>query len=117
MKLKITFVMTALLSVMGAKADVIPSKYYSKPAAGTFYIYNVNQQKFLRTQGIKEYNNSLVDYPVEITLSTPVENDAYKGGGTLILSAETGSYIKIGYWDTQWLWNVAPAKLKSLLAT
>lgn len=68
MKLKITFVMTALLSVMGAKADVIPSDYYSEPAAGTFYIYNVTQEKFLQTNGISENNHGLLDAPVAITL-------------------------------------------------
>lgn len=37
------FFMTALLAIIGTKAEVIPSSYYSEPEAGTFYIYNVTE--------------------------------------------------------------------------
>ena len=41
------FFVTALLSVMGAKADVIPSSYYSTVGEGTYYIYDVTDQTFV----------------------------------------------------------------------
>lgn len=47
MKLKLTFFILALLSFMGAKADVIPSSYYSVVGEGTYFIYDVTDQKFV----------------------------------------------------------------------
>ena len=64
---------TAMLSIMGAKADVIPSSYYSEPAAGTYYLYNVTAGKFLRTVGVSEKNYSLLDAPVAVTLTSKGE--------------------------------------------
>lgn len=43
----LTFIFAALLSVVGAKADGIPSGYFSEVASGEFYLYNVTQQQFL----------------------------------------------------------------------
>ena len=41
------FFATAMLSIMGAKADVIPSSYYSTVGEGTYYIYDVTDQTFI----------------------------------------------------------------------
>ena len=62
--------MLALLSVIGAKADVIPSEYYSEVGEGTFYIYNVNEGKFLRTADVNENNYGLLDAPQAVTLTS-----------------------------------------------
>ena len=89
--------MTALLSVMGAKADVIPSEYYSEPAAGTFYLYNVTQQQFLTG------NPSMSVTPATLTLAV-VDETKYS------ISPATNEYLKMGYWGGQYLWNNNPFK-------
>lgn len=107
--------MMLLLAVMGAKADVIPSTYYSEPAAGTFYIYNVAEGKFLRTAGVNENNYSLLDAPVAVTL-TSASNVSCKGGGDYILSGNTNEFIKIGQYKGQWLWSNAASGNADILA-
>ena len=106
---------TAMLSIMGAKADVIPSSYYSEPAAGTYYLYNVTAGKFLRTVGVSEKNYSLLDAPVAVTLTSKGETIC-KGGGDYILSGNTDNFIKIGYWGGQWLWSNAVSGNADILA-
>ena len=85
------FFAMAMLSVMGAKADVIPSSYYSEPAAGTFYLYNVTEDKFLMTAGISENNKALQTTPQAVTLTS-------NGDGTYKFSGNANCYVKIGYW-------------------
>ena len=115
MKKKITLFAMALLTVVGTKADVIPSSYYSEPAAGTYYIYNVTEGKFLRTDGVSENNYSLLDAPVAVTLTAKGET-VCKGGGDYILSGNTDNFIKIGYWGGQWLWSNAASGNADILA-
>lgn len=110
-----TLMMMLLLSFVGVKADVIPSSYYSEPAAGTYYIYNVTKGKFLRTDGVNENNYSLLDAPVAVTLTAKGET-VCKGGGDYILSGNTDNFIKIGYWGGQWLWSNAAAGNTDILA-
>ena len=87
------FFVTALLSVMGAKADVIPSSYYSEPAEGTFYIYNVTQDKFLNA------SLDLVDNPTEIVFED-------KGSGAYSITPNgSGNCIKMGSNGTQFIWR------------
>ena len=107
--------MMLLLAVLGAKADVIPSSYYSEPAAGTYYIYNVTEGKFLRTVGVSENNYSLLDAPEAVTLTAKGET-VCKGGGDYILSGNTDNFIKIGYWGGQWLWPNAASGNADILA-
>ena len=114
-KKTITLVMMLLLAVLGAKADVIPSSYYSEPAAGTYYIYNVTEGKFLRTVGVSENNYSLLDAPEAVTLTAKGET-VCKGGGDYILSGNTDNFIKIGYWGGQWLWPNAASGNADILA-
>ncbi|MBR4243467.1 MAG: hypothetical protein IKR98_06225 [Bacteroidaceae bacterium] len=95
-KVLLFFVM-ALLSIMGAKADVIPSSYYSEPAAGTFYIYNVTEGKFLMTAGISENNKALQTTPQAVTLTS-------NGDGTYKFSGNSDCFVKIGYYGGMWLW-------------
>ena len=87
----------AMLSVMGAKADVIPSSYYSEPAAGTFYLYNVTEDKFLMTAGISENNKALQTNPQAITLTS-------NGDGTYKFSGNADCFVKIGHYKGMWLW-------------
>lgn len=88
---------TAMLSIMGAKADVIPSSYYSEPAEGTFYIYNVTEGKFLMTAGISENNKTLQTNPQAVTLTG-------NGDGTYKFSGNAKCYVKIGHYKGMWLW-------------
>ena len=95
MKLKLTFFILALLSFMGAKADVIPSSYYSEPEAGTFYLYNVTQDKFL-----ERLNNNFPGYrttPVAVTLAS--------SNGNYTIQFSDGMYLHTGYWNNQYLWT------------
>ncbi len=107
--------MMALVSVMGTKADVIPSNYYSEPAAGKYYIYNVTEGKFLRTAGVSENNYSLLDAPVAVTLTAKGET-VCKGGGDYILSGNDNCFIKIGQYKGQWLWSDAASGNADILA-
>ena len=91
------FFAMAMLSVMGAKADVIPSSYYSEPAAGTFYLYNVTEDKFLMTAGISENNKALQTNPQAITLTS-------NGDGTYKFSGNADCFVKIGHYKGMWLW-------------
>lgn len=89
------FFAMAMLSVMGAKADVIPSSYYSEPAAGTFYLYNVNQGQFL-----ERLNNNFPGYrttPVAVTLAS--------SNGNYTIHFSDGMYLHTGYWNNQYLWT------------
>ena len=88
---------TALVAVIGAKADVIPASYYSEPAAGEFYIYNVTEGKFLMTAGISENNKALQTNPQAVTLTS-------NGDGTYKFSGNTNNYVKIGHYKGMWLW-------------
>ena len=60
-----TFMFAVLLSVVGGKAEGIPSSYFSEVASGKFYLYNVTQQQFLVRLG----NNfpGLTNAPAEVT--------------------------------------------------
>ena len=91
------FFAMAMLSIVGAWADVIPSSYYSEPAAGTFYLYNVTENKFLMTAGINENNKALQTNPQAITLTS-------NGDGTYKFSGNAGCYVKIGHYKGMWLW-------------
>lgn len=96
-KKTITLILMLLLAVLGVKADVIPSSYYSEPAEGTFYIYNVTEGKFLMTAGISENNNALQTNPQAVTLTS-------NGNGTYKFSGNAGCYVKIGHYKGMWLW-------------
>ena len=90
------FFAIAMLSVMGAKADVIPSSYYSEPAAGDFYLYNVNQGQFLDRLG-SNYP-TLTSTPVKFTLA--VDGTGY----TIKYTSNTKHSLHTGYWNNQYLW-------------
>ena len=105
----------ALLTIVGAKADVIPSSYYSTVGEGTYYIYNVTEGKFLKTAGLNENTYSLLDAPVAVTLTAKGET-VCKGGGDYILSGNTNQFIKIGQWGGQWLWSNADSGNADILA-
>lgn len=92
------FFATAMLSIMGAKADVIPSSYYSEPAAGTFYLYNVTQDRFLCGTG----DPSLVTTPTnQVTLAALTGDDA----GKYSIIFVGGKYLKMGYYNNRYLWG------------
>lgn len=110
-----TLILMALLTIVGAKADVIPSSYYSTVGEGTYYIYNVTEGKFLRTAGLNENTYSLLDAPVAVTLTAKGET-VCKGGGDYILSGNTNQFIKIGQWGGQWLWSNADSGNADILA-
>ena len=84
-----------LSAVITTRADVLPSSYYSEPAAGTYYLYNVAQGQFL----VRLSNNfpGLSNAPAEVKLTK-------KGTGYTIMFSD-GKYLKTGYWNNQYLWT------------
>lgn len=93
---KIVFLMyvTAMLSTMGAKADVIPASYYSDVDEGSFYLYNVTQEMFLGMNGSGD--PILGDAGTLMTLTA--DGEAYK------LSKAEGKDLKVGHWNGQLIW-------------
>lgn len=77
------------------EGGLIPSKYFSEPAEGKFYLYNVKQEQFL--ERLSTNFPGLTDTPAEVTLT---EN----GDGYTIMFAD-GKYLKTGYWNNQYLWT------------
>lgn len=95
-KKTITLILMLLLAVLGVKADVIPSSYYSEPAAGDFYLYNVSQGKFL--DRLSSNFPTLTSTPVKFTL-------AVDGTGYTIKYTSNPTYsLHTGYWNNQYLW-------------
>ncbi len=92
---RLTLLLLTALAVMTARADVLPSSYYSEPGAGTYYLYNVAQAKFL----VRLSNNfpDLTSAPAEVKLTK-------KGTGYTIMFSD-GKYLKTGYWNNQYLWT------------
>lgn len=97
-KKTITLILTTLLAVMGVKADVIPSSYYSEPAAGTYYLYNITQEKFLCGTG----DPSLVETPTSQVALTALTGD---DEGKFSIMAVGGKYYKMGYSGSRYLWG------------
>jgi hypothetical protein len=91
------FFATAMLSIMGAKADVIPSSYYQTVGEGTYLIYNINQDKFLKTAELHEDHHALLTTPQQITLTSDGSTGFY-------LSGNAGKYLKSGYYGGLYLW-------------
>ncbi len=91
----LTLMLAVVLSIAMARADILPSSYYSEPAAGTYYLYNVAQGQFL----LRLSNNfpGLSSAPAEVTL-------AKKGSGYTLMFAD-GKYLKTGFWNDQYLWT------------
>ncbi|MBR4897683.1 MAG: hypothetical protein IKZ48_02690 [Prevotella sp.] len=92
---KFALVLLTVMAGMTAKADVLPSSYYSEPAAGTFYLYNVAQGLFL--ERLSNNFPGLTSAPAEVKLTK-------KGTGFTIMFAD-GKYLKTGYWNNQYLWT------------
>lgn len=91
----LTFIFAALLSVVGAKADGIPSGYFSEVASGEFYLYNVTQQQFL----VRLSNNfpGMTNAPAEVKVT--------ENGSAWTIMFSDGKYLKTGYWNNQYLWS------------
>lgn len=92
---KKTFTLTilTLLVAMIAQADVIPSKYFSTPTTGEYYLYDVNKEEFLKTSD-RTYSAS----PAE--LETLTETDS-----KFLISGASGKYLKLGDYRGQFLWS------------
>ncbi len=91
-KKTVTLILMLLLAVLGVKADVIPSSYYSEVGEGNYYLYNVTQQKFLTG------SPSMSSTPVALTLAV-VDETKYS------ISPATNQYLKMGKSGNQYLWN------------
>ena len=87
--------LTMMFFTVKARADVLPSSYYSKVGTGTFYLYNVAHGQFL----VRLSNNfpGLSNGPAEVTLS--------KCGGGYTVRFSDGKYLKTGFWNNQYLWT------------
>ena len=91
-------VMLVLLTVLcgtKARADILPSEYYSEVGAGTYYLYNVAKGQFL--ERLSNNFPGLSSAPAEVKLSK-------KGSGYTIMFAD-GKYLKTGYWNNQYMWT------------
>lgn len=101
----LTFVVAALLSIVGAKADGIPSNLFSEVEAGDFYLFNVTQQQFL----VRLSNNfpGLSNTPAEVKVS--------KNGTAWTIMFSDGKYLKTGFWNNQYLWTDGTAGLSENL--
>lgn len=90
------------VTVIGAKAEVLPSSFYSEVDAGTFYLYNVNQGQFLE----RLYSNcsALTNLPAEVTL-------AESGSGYTIMFSD-GKYLKADFAGEQYMWTNGTADLR-----
>ena len=91
----LTFVFAVLLSLVGVKAEGIPSSYFSEVVSGEFYLYNVRQQQFL----VRLSNNfpGLTNAPAEVKVT--------KNGSAYTIMFADGKYLKTGYWNNQYLWT------------
>lgn len=83
------------LLVSPAKAEVIPSDYFSEVKSGTFYLYNVTQGKFL-----ERLSNNFPGLS-----SAPADVKVAKNGTAWTLMFADGKYLKTGYWNNQYLWT------------
>ena len=101
----LTFMFAVLLSVVGGKAEGIPSSYFSEVASGEFYLYNVTQQQFL----VRLSNNfpGLTNAPAEVKVT--------KSGTAWTVMFPDGKYLKTGYWNNQYLWTDGTAGLSENL--
>jgi len=92
-----TFVLSAMmaLSVVMAHADILSTDYYSEVSAGTFYLYNVKQGKFMERLSNNFPNLNTVPSEVKI---------AKQADGYTIMFPD-GKYLKTGYWNNQYLWT------------
>lgn len=93
-KKTITLVMMLLLAVVGAKADVIPSSYYSAVGEGTFYIYDVTAQTFMRKGDGGSGNRIAFETNPTMTF-------------TLASGENSGYTIKVDATSTYMIWNHA----------
>lgn len=93
-KKTITLILTTLLAVMGVKADVIPSSYYSEVGEGTFYIYDVTSQKFVGRGDAGSANRIVFE-------STPVKTF------TLAAGENSGYTIRYDLTSTYMMYNHA----------
>lgn len=101
----LTLVFAVLLSVVGAKAEGIPSSYFSEVTSGDFYLYNVTQQQFL----VRLSNNfpGLTNAPAEVRVTN--------NGSAWTIMFTDGKYLKTGYWNNQYLWTDGTAGLSENL--
>lgn len=90
---KITLMILALMFQLGARAAVNLSDYYSGLSEGTFYLYNVTAEQFLTSAP------AMSDSPSSEIKLTKLDDGRYT------LAPTSGGYLKIGVWDSQYLWN------------
>lgn len=77
------------------EGGLVSSRYFSEPAEGKFYLYNVAQEQFL--ERLSTNFPGLTNTPAEVTLTK-------NGNGYTIMFAD-GKYLKTGYWNNQYLWT------------
>ena len=91
-----TLLLTVMLSVLGAKADVNPTAYASEVGEGQFYLYSVDAEKFINPTVNAP---TLVDYDrAQPTMLTAVD-------GKYLMTGVTDKYLKLGTYNGQYLWS------------
>ena len=84
-------------ALIKAYTSLIPSNYFSEPAEGTFYLYNVKQGQFLQRLG----NNfpGFTTTPASVTVASAGETGVY------YIKFEDSNWLHTGYWNKQYLWT------------
>ena len=84
-------------ALIKASTGLIPSSYFSEPAEGTFYLYNVKQGKFL--QRLSNNYPGFTDTPVSVTVAATGTDDVY------YIKFENSNWLHTGEWSKQWMWT------------
>lgn len=94
-KKSFVLIVMALLGLYRAWAETLPPECFAEPAPGTYYLYNVKQQKYLTrlSNNFPELSPTIA----EITLKQ-------RASGYTLMFAD-GKYLKTGFWNSQYLWT------------
>ena len=94
-KKSFVLIVMALLGLYRAWAETLPPECFAEPAPGTYYLYNVKQQKYLTrlSNNFPELSPTIA----EITLKQ-------RASGYTLMFAD-GKYLKTGFWNNQYLWT------------
>ena len=101
---RLLIILVAMVAHLGIQAITISSESYSEFNLGevgstqAFYLYNVTTGQFLNTVGNNE-NSTLSDVPTATTTFTACDN------GTVLISGNSGKYLKLGTYKGQYLWS------------
>lgn len=102
MKMKQTLPAMLLALTLGSGSVMasggIPAQYYAEPTAGEFYLYSLDQNKFVKQSGS---NSTTLTTAAEETVTLEQNADAT----AYAVKMSHGKYMKLGSWNGQFLWT------------